>query len=113
MTEFSSSDVKAEVAAVEAIWPLYCAAMIDGDMDRWISLWVDAGVQMPPEAPAICGTQNIRKANQPLLDLYAWDISIYPDETQVVGAWAFPRGNYYWAWTPKTGGEKWPARANS
>ena len=102
----SSPDTQAEIAAVEAIWPQYCAALIDGDIERWASLWIDDGVQMPPDIPAVLGTQNIRAGMQQLLDLYAWDISINPDETRVTGNWAFSRGNYSWAWTPKAEGEK-------
>ena len=106
MTESFSSDAEADIAAVQSIWPQYCAALIDGDMDRWISLWIDDGVQMPPDTPAKTGKQNIREAMQPLLDLYGWDISILPEETHVAGDWAFSRGNYSWAWTPKAAGEK-------
>ena len=106
MTESFSSGAEADVAAVEAIWPQYCAALIDGDMDRWISLWSDGGIQMPPDTPVKEGLENIREAMQPLLDSYNWDISIHPEETRVAGDWGFSRGNYTWGWTPKAEGEK-------
>jgi uncharacterized protein (TIGR02246 family) len=105
MTKSFSADVENDVAAVLEIWPQYCASLIDGDMDRWISLWTDDGVQMPPDTPAKKGMEQIRAANQPLLDLYKWDIAVYPEETHVAGGWAFSRGNYTWAWTPKGEGE--------
>ena len=76
-------------------------------MDRWISLWADDGIQMPPDTPARKGKEKIREANQLLLDLYHWDIAaINVEETHVAGDWAFSRGNYTWAWTPKDGSEK-------
>lgn len=106
MTKQFSSDMEANVAAVNAIWPHYCASLIDGDMDRWISLWIDDGIQLPPDTPAKKGKEKIREAMQPLLDLYSWDIAISPEETHVAGDWAFSRGNYTWSWDPRDGSEK-------
>jgi len=106
MPASSSSDAAADVAAVIEVWQQYCAALIAGDMDRWISLWCDHGIQMPPESPAKKGRVDIREAMQPLLDLYDWDISISPEETRVAGDWAFSSANYTWAWTPRVEGEK-------
>jgi uncharacterized protein (TIGR02246 family) len=107
MTKAFSTDSEADIAAVNDIWPQYCASLIDGDMDRWISLWADDGIQMPPDTPARKGKEKIREANQLLLDLYHWDIAaINVEETHVAGDWAFSRGNYTWAWTPKDGSEK-------
>ena len=107
MTKAFSTDSEADIAAVNDIWPQYCASLIDGDMDRWISLWADDGIQMPPDTPARKGKEKIREANQLLLDLYHWDIAaINVEETHVAGDWAFSRGNYTWAWTSKDGSEK-------
>lgn len=107
MTKAFSTDSEADIAAVNDIWPQYCASLIDGDMDRWISLWADDGIQMPPDTPARKGKEKIREANQLSLDLYHWDIAaINVEETHVAGDWAFSRGNYTWAWTPKDGSEK-------
>ncbi len=107
MTKVFSTDSEADIAAINDIWPQYCASLIDGDMDRWISLWADDGIQMPPDTPARKGKEKIREANQLLLDLYHWDIAaINVEETHVAGDWAFSRGNYTWAWTPKDGSEK-------
>ena len=107
MTKAFSTDGEADIAAVNDIWPQYCASLIDGDMDRWIFLWADDGIQMPPDTPARKGKEKIREANQLLLDLYHWDIAaINVEETHVAGDWAFSRGNYTWAWTPKDGSEK-------
>lgn len=107
MTKAFSTDSEADIAAVNDIWPQYCASLIDGDMDRWIFLWADDGIQMPPDTPARKGKEKIREANQLSLDLYHWDIAaINVEETHVAGDWAFSRGNYTWAWTPKDGSEK-------
>jgi uncharacterized protein (TIGR02246 family) len=106
MTKVFSTDSEADIAAINDIWPQYCASLIDGDMDRWISLWTDNGIQMPPDTPAIKGKEKIREANQPSLDLYHWDISINVEETHVAGDWAFSRGNGSRALTPKDGSEK-------
>ena len=49
-----------DVALVYELWNEYAAAANDGDMARWISLWIDDGIQMPPDVPRRVGKEEIR-----------------------------------------------------
>ena len=47
----AADDVEAVTAAVNEIWEGYAASANEGDVDRWISLWTDDGIQMRPNSP--------------------------------------------------------------
>jgi len=101
-----SRTVEAVAAAVKQIYREYAASLNAGDLDRWISLWTDDGVQMPPGFPTRTGKQSIWTAVKGSLDLFAFDIEIPPsDEVRVAGDWAFARGNYSATLTPRQGGD--------
>jgi hypothetical protein len=42
------SQSQAVTAAVNAIWTRYSSSLNAGDLDSWLSLWTDDGVQLPP-----------------------------------------------------------------
>ena len=94
--------------AINQIWKEYASSFSEGDIDRWMSLWTDDGVQMPPEAPANVGKEKIRAANKETLDHFAFDMRITNEEIQVAGGWAFSRGTYTATMTPKNGGKDIP-----
>ena len=48
-------DVETDIAAIKNLVNQYGATINAGDLDLWISLWVDNGIQMPPNAPAVIG----------------------------------------------------------
>ena len=60
-----------DVAQVYELWNEYAAAANDGDMERWLALWNDDGIQMPPGAARRVGKAEIRRGMQPLFDLFA------------------------------------------
>ena len=98
-------DVEADIAAINELWPQYAAAVTAGDMDLWISLWTDDGIQMPPDTPARIGKEQIRVAIQSSFNLYQWKMTINNEEVRVAGDWAFSRGTYSFTMTPKEEGE--------
>ena len=53
-------DTEAVTAAVTDIWTRYSSSLNSGDLDRWMSLWADNGVQMPPDEPPVIGKEAIR-----------------------------------------------------
>ena len=57
-------DVEADIAAINDLVNQYGATMNAGDLDLWISLWADNGIQMPPNAPAVIGKEQIRTENE-------------------------------------------------
>lgn len=94
-----------DVAKINELWKEYAAAMTAGDMDRWISLWIEDGIQMPPDTPQRAGKELIRAENQPSLDFFDWQIAIYPDAVRVLGDQAYSHGSYEFVITPKEGGD--------
>ena len=69
-------------AAVEGVWKEYSASLNAGDLDRWLRLWTDDGVQMPPGEPAVIGKERIRARNAAFLNSFSFDIRITNEEVQ-------------------------------
>jgi uncharacterized protein (TIGR02246 family) len=101
-----TTDVNAVTDAVNAIWDEYEASLSAGDVDRWVELWTDAGIQLPPGEPPVVGKEAIRARNKAALtDLFDIEMSITNEEVQVGGEWAVARGAYTATLTPKAGGD--------
>ena len=95
-----------DVALVYELWNEYAAAANTGDMKRWISLWIDDAVQMPPGAPRRVGKEQIRRGMQPLFDHFDTSrMSIHTEEVRILGNQAYSHGTYTFEITPKEGGE--------
>jgi uncharacterized protein (TIGR02246 family) len=95
-----------DVGLVYDLWNEYAAAANDGDMERWISLWIHDGIQMPPGAPRRVGIAKIQKEMQPLFDLFnITNMSIDAEEVRILGDWAYTHGAYEFEMTPKDGGK--------
>ncbi|HEU4682596.1 MAG TPA: nuclear transport factor 2 family protein, partial [Gemmatimonadales bacterium] len=79
-----------------------------GDIDRWVALWTEDGIQMPPDEPAVVGKERIRARNQHVLDQFTFDIGITNEESRTAGDWGFARGTYKATLTPKKGRKSIP-----
>jgi len=102
------SDSEAVTAAFNAIWTRYSSSLNAGDLDSWLSLWTDDGVQLPPGEPPVVGKDQIRARNKGVLDKFTVNLSITNDELGVAGDWAFARGTYTATLTPKKSGPAIP-----
>src|SRR5213594_4404335 len=98
------SESEPVTAAVNAIWTRYSSSLNAGDLDSWLSLWTDDGVQLPPGEPPVVGKDQIRARNKGVLDKFTVYLSIATDEVGVAGDWAFARGTYTATLNPKKGG---------
>jgi len=98
-------DVEADIAAINELLNQYASSINAGDIDLWISLWADDGIQMPPDNPAVIGKENIKAGLQSSFDLFNWKMTIDGEEVKVAGDWAFARGNYTYTLTPKEEGK--------
>jgi uncharacterized protein (TIGR02246 family) len=95
-----------DVAQVYELWNEYAAAASEGDIERWLSLWIDDGIQMLPGAPRRVGKADIRRGMQPLFDLFVTRTAlIEPEEVQILGDRAYSHGTYSLDMAPKEGGE--------
>lgn len=102
----AEADREAVTEAVTAIWDEYEASLSAGDVDRWVELWSEEGIQLPPGEPPVVGKEAIRARNKAALtDLFDITMSITNEEVQVGGDWAVARGVYTATLTPKAGGD--------
>ena len=101
-------DQAATTAAVNQIWKEYSASLNAGDMDRWVALWTDDGVQMPPDEPAVVGKEAVQARIQHGADQFTFNIGITNEEVHTAGDWGFARGTYRMSLTPKQGGKPIP-----
>ncbi len=101
-------DTEADTAAINAIWSTYVSSLEAGDIDAWLSLWTEDGVQMPPNEAPVIGKDKLRQRNGAALDLFTVAIDITNQEVGVAGEWAFSRGVYTATFTPKDGSQPIP-----
>ena len=100
----SFHSVEADVAAIKEMLNQYAVACNTGDVELYMSLWDDNGLQMPPDEPARIGKEAIRAAMEPAFDMFDLEIAVAQEEVQVAGRWAFARATYTLLLTHKTEG---------
>jgi len=105
VAEESAIDVEANTAAINELWNQYCIAYRTGDLDLWMSLWIEDGIRMSPDTPAVIGKEQIRSSMQNWFDMYNIDCYVKNEEARIAGDWAVCRGTYKGSSTPKTGGK--------
>ena len=105
VAEEPAVDVEADIEAINEIWNQYASAINTDDFDLWISLWEDDGIQMPPDAPAVFGKEQILAVNERKFEPFEVNLTINNAEVQIDGDLAFSRGAYTASLTPKAGGE--------
>ena len=64
MNQQQQHTTQADVEAVNHVRKAHIAALNDGDVNAWVAAFTDDGVQMPPNAPANLGRENIRGWSQ-------------------------------------------------
>lgn len=92
--------------AIAQVFDEYSGGLNAGDVDRWMSIWDDDGIQMPPHDPVFSGLEQIRKRNTQYFEIYHWSMTMDIKEIQVVGDWAYGRGFYTATLTPKVPGDE-------
>jgi uncharacterized protein (TIGR02246 family) len=98
-------DTDVDIEAIQRVREAHVAALNAGDADRWVSLFTDDGVQMPPNAPANVGREPIRAWSRAFLAAFRATFALAVAEVRVIGDWAFERGSYRITLTPQAGGD--------
>jgi len=98
-------NVEADISAINSILDQYASSINDKNLDLWISLWVEDGIQMPPNAPAVIGKGQIRENNKSLFLEFTPRMVVTKKEVRVAGDLAFARGTYTLSLTPMSAGE--------
>ena len=99
-------DVNVDIAAIKEVLNQYAVGITSGDFDLWMSLWADDGTQMPPDAPANVGTEEIRQKMKPAFDDMKMNLTIRSiEDAKIFGDLGLTRCVYTLEMTPKAGGE--------
>jgi len=93
-----------DIVRINDLWKTYAAAVNNEDLENWISLWTENGIQMPPAAPRRIGKEQIRTEMQTLFDLFDEQMTLYLEEVRVEGNMAYSHGTCDFVMTPKNGG---------
>jgi uncharacterized protein (TIGR02246 family) len=97
---------KEDITAIKDMLNQYAKGCNTDNFDLWMSLWADDGTQMPPDAPARKGKEQIREGMKPVFDGMKLDIAIKSvDDVEVHGDLGLTRCKYTLKLTPKAGGD--------
>jgi len=95
-----------DVAAIKEVLNQHAAYMSEGDLDSWMSLWADEGIQMLPYAPLRKGKKQIRRGMKPAFDGTTLDLAINSiEDVKVSGDLGLTVCTYTLKMTPKAGGD--------
>ena len=101
-------DTEADTTAINTIWSKYESSLEAGDIDAWLSLWTEKGIQMPPGEAPVVGMDQLRARNGAALDKFTVDMEISNAEVEIFDGWAFSRGTYTATFSPKDGSQPIP-----
>lgn len=93
-----------EVAQIQALWKAYAHHVNENEVDAWLELWLDDGVQMPPNEPQHIGKAAIRRANEENFQFYR-EMDIQPEVIRILGEQAYTHGTYSLRISPRGSGE--------
>ena len=99
------ANLEADTAAIIDFMNQYRSSQNAGDIDRFMSLWTEDGILMPPNGPPVIGKDQIREGTIGRFDQFTFDLDGTEAEVEVAGGWAFTRGTYTITVTPKEGGQ--------
>lgn len=95
-----------DVALVYKLWNEFASALNKGDLEGWINLWNEDGIQMPAGASRQVGKEQILAAVQSTFELFIIrNMVIDTEAVRVLGEWAYAHGRYSFDMTPKVGGK--------
>ena len=88
---------------VQAFFDRYSELWMAGDLEGWLALWTDDGVQMPFDEPRVVSLDQLRGRNAPAMAASDYVVSIRNLEVRSFGDLAFASGVYTMDITPKDG----------
>jgi uncharacterized protein (TIGR02246 family) len=83
-----------DVVAISAVWDTYVRGINASDLDLWISLWDENGIQFPPDEAMHRGKAEILAANVEFFPAFDMKMKISPQEITVIGGYAYSSGSY-------------------
>jgi ketosteroid isomerase-like protein len=98
---------EADITAINALYDQWIGGLVNDEFELFISVWADDAIRMEANSPPISCIENLRTHFMGLFKQFHIECGVYGDsEVQVSDNWAFYRGNYTLALTPKDGGPR-------
>lgn len=91
--------------AIMEVWRSYERGINASDLDLWLSLWDEDGIQFPPDEAMHRGKAEIRAANVDFFPILEMRMSISPQEIAVLGDYAYSSGSYVLDFSERGSGE--------
>ena len=84
-----------DVEKVYQVWKACATALSEGDLQGWLALWAEDGIQMPPGEPYRKGLEQLQISLERKLELIQYlNYAIYPEEVCILGDRAYSHGVY-------------------
>lgn len=93
-----------DAEAIMRVWRSYERGINEADLDLWISLWDEEGIQFPPDEAMHRGKAEIRAANVDLFPMLEMRMGISPQEIAVLGDYAYSSGSYVFDFSERGSG---------
>jgi len=98
--------MESDIAAIKDVLNQYVKGVNSGDFDFYMSCWADHGVQMPPDALARVGKEQIRAHMKSVFDEMNMEVTTLSfEDVKVYGDLGYTRCNYRLVVTPKSSEE--------
>ncbi len=85
---------EADVEAIKALMAKYVSGYASKDVDNFVNVFTEDAVRMPPNGPAIVGSEGIRSYYEDWFETETLDVKVAPTEIQVADDWAVAWGSY-------------------
>ena len=95
----------ADVEAINAVRDAFVVAYNAGDAAALVALLTDDAVVMPPNEPALVGSDAYQSWTEAFFEQFTTELTITSEEIVVAGDWAFDRGVYTQTLTSAAGGD--------
>lgn len=84
-----------DIDKVYQLWKDYAESLSKGDQERWLALWAEDGIQLPPDEPYRIGLDQLQYSLERNLEMYQYEkFLIYPEEVCILGDRAYTHGVY-------------------
>jgi len=103
VAEEPAVDVEADVEAINSLVNEVEKAFNEGNLEAFMATIADDAVFMPPDVSVLIGKEAIR--NWYNFDETSFDTTIFSDEIEISGDWAFQRVHWKGSWILKESGE--------
>jgi uncharacterized protein (TIGR02246 family) len=100
----TSAETEDDVEAIRKLGKEFFAAVNTGDLERRAATMDPDIVIMPPDRACIVGKEEFRRLSRDYSSAYEEKCTLFFDEIQVIGGWAFVRSTVTGARTAKSSG---------